>query len=68
MELSSINLEEMYSCLALEEEAGVVIREGEIGQRNEIFVLIGRFLTEKNINFEAMQNVLASLYGDQGKG
>lgn len=25
-------------------------------------VLVGRFLTEKNINFNAMQNVMASLW------
>lgn len=63
MASSSVNLEEMYSRLALEEEeAGVMIGEAEVGQRKEIFVLIGRFLTDKNINFQAMRNVLASLW------
>lgn len=31
-------------------------------EQRESYVLIGRFLTEKNINFNAMQNVLATLW------
>lgn len=31
-------------------------------QAKESYVLIGRFLTEKNINFTAMQIVLASIW------
>lgn len=56
--------EEMYSRMMLEEEegGGVLIGDKEINkQSGNTFVLVGKFLTEKNINFQAMQNVLASL-------
>ncbi|KAL8156414.1 hypothetical protein AgCh_001488 [Apium graveolens] len=59
-----MSLEAMYARLALEEEEGGEQIEGvtENTQRQATFVLIGRFLTEKNINFQAMQNVLASIW------
>lgn len=64
MTSNTMNLEEMYSRLTLddEEEGGVVVGEEEMVQIRENYVLVGRFLTEKNINFQAMQNVLASLW------
>lgn len=61
---SSMNLDDMYSKLTLEEEEeGELIVEGnEETQKEETYVLVGGFLTEKNINFQAMQSVLASLW------
>lgn len=59
-----MNLEEMYARLTLEEEeeSGLVV-EGEAERKQQqTFVLIGKLLTEKNVNFQAMQNVLASLW------
>lgn len=58
------NLEEMYANLVLEDEEdeGVVVANEEIPGKEQSFVLVGRFLTEKNINFNAMQNVIASLW------
>lgn len=58
------NLEEMYAILALEEEeeGGVLMGEEDVGRNDQTFVLVGRFLTERNINFPAMQNVLAALW------
>lgn len=64
MTTSSISLEELYVRLALEEEdeEGVIVPEGEAKKNKKTYVLVGRFLTErKNINFNAMKNVLASL-------
>lgn len=57
---SKTALEELYSRLTLEEEdaGGIEIADGEI----KTYVLVGRFVTEKNINFGAMQNVMASLW------
>lgn len=57
-----MNLEDVYARLTMEEEGGVIIGEDDVGQSKEVFVLIGRFLTDRNINFSAMQNVLASLW------
>lgn len=61
---TSTNLEEVYSRLTLEEEdeGGVIIGEAEIQPIKQSFVLVGRFLTERNINFNAMKNVIASLW------
>ncbi|XP_074342383.1 uncharacterized protein LOC141679921 [Apium graveolens] len=61
---TTTNLEELYARLALEEEenGGVVVGEEEVRPNRKTFVLVGRFLTEKNVNFNAMQNVLASLW------
>lgn len=63
MSTSGTNLEAMYSRLTLEEEEGwVIVTEGEVIQQQKTYVLVGRFLTEKNVNFNAMRNVLASLW------
>lgn len=58
------NLDEMYANLVLEdeEEDGVFIANEELPVKEQSFVLIGRFLMERNINFNAMQNVMASLW------
>lgn len=34
----------------------------EIVEQKQTYVLVGKFLTEKNINFMAMQNVMAVLW------
>lgn len=64
MASSHQNLEKMYARLALEEEdeGGVVIGDDEVDVNKQTFVLVGRFLTDKNINFLAMQNMMASLW------
>lgn len=57
-------LEEMYARMTIEdeEEGGVTVEGEEIIENTQTFVLVGKFLTEKNINFNAMQNVMASLW------
>lgn len=45
-----------------EEEGGIVVTNNEIVEQKQTYVLVGKFLTEKNINFNAMQNVMASLW------
>ena len=45
-----------------EEEGGVPVGEGEVIEKTPTFVLVVKFLTEKNINFNAMQIVMASLW------
>ncbi|XP_074346275.1 uncharacterized protein LOC141685050 [Apium graveolens] len=63
MATSKSLLEELYASLSLEEEddGGIDVAESDIKARNT-FVLVGRFLTDKNINFNAMKNVMASLW------
>lgn len=53
----------MYARLALEEEeeGRVIMGEDDVRHVTETFVLVGHFLTEKNMNFTAMQNLMASL-------
>lgn len=57
-------LEDMYAKLVLEEdyEGGVVVSSSEVVAQKQMYVLIGKFLTEKSINFNAMQNVMATLW------
>lgn len=57
------DLEELYARLSLEEEddGGVLIGKEDVNVTKK-YVLIARFLTEKNINFIAMKNVIASLW------
>lgn len=54
----------MYAKLVIDEEdeGGIIVASNEIVEQQQAYVLIGRFLTEKNINFNAMQNVMASLW------
>lgn len=58
------SLEEMYANLVIEdeEEEEIVVANKEVEEPKQTFVLVGRFLTEKNINFNAMKNVIASLW------
>lgn len=64
MEHSKPALEDLYARLSIEDEenGGFIIEEAAILANKESYTLVGRFLTEKNINFNAMQNVLASLW------
>lgn len=58
------NLEKLYERLTIEDEddTGVIVGVEDGNEKKESFVLVGRFLTEKNINFPVMQSVLASLW------
>lgn len=58
------SLEDMYAGLVLEEEdeGGIIVASTEVVEQKQTYVLIGKFLTEKNINFHAMQNVMATLW------
>lgn len=48
-------MEELYANLSIEEEE-------EENREEENVMLVGKFMTERNINFQAMQNLLASLW------
>lgn len=69
MAASKSTPEDLYSRLSLDEEdeEGFVVANGEI-QTCTTYVLIGQFLTERNINFNAMKNVIASLWRPGGNG
>ncbi|XP_074346236.1 uncharacterized protein LOC141685007 [Apium graveolens] len=58
------SLEEMYAKLVIEDEEDdeIVVASNEIVEQKPTYMLVGRFLTEKNINFQAMQNLMASLW------
>lgn len=64
MDGSNQSLEELYANMTLEEEdeGGVLVAAEVVSNNAPTYVLIGRFLTDKNINFNAMQNVMASLW------
>lgn len=64
MAAKAMNLEEMYARMTLEEEeeGGVIVGKEEIQHSKKTYVLIEKFMTDKNINFQAMQNILASLW------
>ncbi|XP_074355733.1 uncharacterized protein LOC141695383 [Apium graveolens] len=64
MSAPATSLEDLYAQLTVEDEGegGVIVADGEVRNQQATYVLVGRFLTEKNINFKAMQNVLASLW------
>lgn len=64
MERPTQSLEDLYSKLILEEEeeGGVIVGDGDIVERTQTFVLVGKFLTKKNVNFNEMQNMMASLW------
>lgn len=57
-------LEEMYANLVIddEEEEGVIVPSNEVVAQKQTYMLVGKFLTEKNINYHAMQNVMAGLW------
>lgn len=57
-------LEDMYARLVIEDETEgcIVVANSEVVEQKESYVLVGKFLTEKNITFNAMQNVMATLW------
>lgn len=63
MASTQTNLEDMYARLSLEEEeeGGILVGEEEIIQQKQVYILVGKLLTDRNINFQALQNVLAAL-------
>lgn len=58
------DLEKLYARLTIEdeEEGGMVIGAEAVQKHQETYILVGKFLTEKNINFQAMRNVMATLW------
>ncbi|XP_074360862.1 uncharacterized protein LOC141701122, partial [Apium graveolens] len=54
----------MYANLVIDEEEmdEIVIANNEMTEQKTTFILVGKFLTEKTINFQAMQNLTASLW------
>lgn len=64
MEHSKPALEDLYARLSIEgeDDGGFVIEETYIQPKKESYTLVGHFLTEKNIKFHAMQNVMASVW------
>lgn len=54
----------MYAKLVIDEEDAeeIAVANTKIVEQRQSYVLIGRFLKEKNINFNAMQNVMAILW------
>lgn len=66
MKNTTMSLEDLYARLELEEgegeNGGMIVGKEEVRQTRLTFVLVSHFLTEKNTNFNAIQNVLASLW------
>lgn len=64
MASSDKTLEDMYANLVIgdEEDDGIVVPNEEVVVSKQTYMLVGRFLTEKTINYNAMQNVLAGLW------
>lgn len=64
MASSDKTLEDMYTNLVIrdEEDDGIVVPNEEVVVSKQTYMLVGRFLTEKTINYNAMQNVLAGLW------
>ncbi|KAL8107900.1 hypothetical protein AgCh_024344 [Apium graveolens] len=64
MEYSNSGINDLYAKLSIEDddEGGMIVENAVIEKEKESFVLIGRFLTERNINFKAMQNVLSTVW------
>lgn len=63
MAQSQQSSEDLYAKLTVEDEEkrGIIIGKNEIVESKQTYVLVGKFVTEKNINFNVMQNVMASL-------
>lgn len=61
---SQQSLEELYATLTVEDEdeGGILVGKTEVVQATQTYVLVGQFLTEKSINFNAMQTVMANLW------
>lgn len=61
---NKMSLENLYANLSMEDEVegGIIVGAKEVQEKKSTFILVGKFLTEKNINFQAMQNVMASIW------
>lgn len=61
MEYDRTNIEKLYERLTIgdEDDGGIIVGIGEGQDTKESSVLVGRFLTDKNINFQAMKNTMA---------
>lgn len=57
-------LEDLYSNIVIdgEEENEIVVSSHDVVEQKPIYMLVGKFLTEKHVNFQAMQNLMASLW------
>lgn len=57
-------LEKMDANLVIadEEEDDILVPSEEVVASKKTYMLVGRFLTEKNINYNAMQNVMTGLW------
>ena len=55
---------DMYARLVIDEEEGdeIVVANNEVVEQKPTYMLVGKFLTERNINFHAMQTLMASLW------
>lgn len=64
MEYAKSGIDDLYAKLSIDEEdeGGIIVEDAVTEQDKDSFVLIGRFLTERNINFKAMQNVLSTVW------
>ncbi|XP_074336841.1 uncharacterized protein LOC141674013 [Apium graveolens] len=64
MDRTNTPLADLYAKLSIaeEEEGGIIVGTEEIQENRIRFVLVAKVLTEKIINFNAMQNVLAVLW------
>lgn len=56
MESNQPSLEKLYVRLTIEkeEESGIVVGTTAEPETKESFILVGRFITDKNINFQEM--------------
>lgn len=63
MTTSGVNLEDMYAKMVIDdEEGGIIVANTYVVATKQTYMLVGKFLTEKNINFNAMQHVMAGLW------
>ncbi|KAM7501804.1 hypothetical protein LguiB_000708 [Lonicera macranthoides] len=60
------DLADLYARMDMEEESGVPVsdiqEEGNRGETDMRWCIIGKFNTHKSINFEAMQQMMASVW------
>ncbi|KAL8106625.1 hypothetical protein AgCh_023404 [Apium graveolens] len=54
----------MYANLVIddEKEGGIIVPSNEVVAQKQTYMLVGKFLTEKHINYHAMQNVMAGIW------
>lgn len=62
-----INKDYAHMCLEEEEEKGLIVEGDDVNNGGQVkidfrYCLVGRFLTDKVINFLAIKNIMASLW------